>query len=75
MSQKSISIKPLPIIEYDSSGRHRIVMQGVAREAIASEWVPVTEAVRLLNIYAAPTISPFEEALFTIRAVPHQVLA
>jgi hypothetical protein len=72
---KQTSVKPLPTIEYDEAGRHRIVVQGTKGEALKSDWAPVTEAVVLNGIYAGPTGGPFEHALFTIRAVEHQVLA
>jgi hypothetical protein len=68
-------IKPLPILEYDGAERHRIVVQGVTGECKASEWAPVTEAIRLDSLYAGPAGGPFEDAVFTIRGVDHQVLA
>ena len=71
---KTVSSKPLPIIEYDEAGRHRIVVQDASGKCVASSWTPVTEDVRLGNLYAGGAGSPFEEALFTIRAVSHQVL-
>ncbi len=74
MSKQTV-VKPLPIIEYDATGRHRIVVQGTTGEAKASAWMPITEAVKLDNLYAGPAGGPFEDALFTIRAVEHQVLA
>lgn len=67
--------KPLPIIEFDGTGRHRIVTQGNVGECSASDWAPVTDAIKFGNLYTGGAGSPFEEALFTIRAVPHQVLA
>ena len=74
MSQKAVS-KPLPILEFDGTNRYRIVTQGNVGECQASEWTPVNEPIRFGNLYAGGAGSPFEEALFTIRAVPHQVLA
>jgi len=73
--KKPIITKPLPILEYDDAQRYRIVVQGDTGECSASAWTPVNEPLRFGNLYAGGTGSPFEEALFTIRAVAHQVLA
>ena len=73
--RKSTNSKPIPILEFDGAGRHRIVTQGDVGECSASEWAPVTDAIKFGNLYTGGAGSPFEEALFTIRAVPHQVLA
>ena len=75
MSKKQIAPKPLPIIEYDGAGRHRIVIQGATGECSASEWVSVTETAKLGALYAGPAGGTFEEPIFTIRPVAHQVLA
>ena len=68
-------VKSIPILEYDDAGRYRIVLPSNDGTTAASSWVPVTECLRFGNLYAGGTNAPFEEALFTIRAVPHQVLA
>ena len=72
---KQQATKPLPILEFDGAGRHRIVTQGNIGECQASEWFPVNEPIKFGNLYTGGGGSPFEEALFTIRAVPHQVLS
>lgn len=72
---KTQSPKPLPILEYDNAERYRIVVTGETGECNASLWTPVDEPIRFGAFYAGGAGSPFEEALFTIRAVPHQVLA
>ena len=73
--RKQFPVKPLPILEFDGANRYRIVTQGNVGECSASDWTPVTEPIKFGTLYAGGSNSPFEEPLFTIRAVLHQVLA
>ena len=72
---KQLATKPLPILEFDQHGQYRIVTQGAVGECQASAWTPVDAPIKFGNLYAGGAGSPFEEALFTIKAVSHQVLA